>query len=285
MVHLFVDNLTILDFSYFDQKRGILGESWQVNLTLGGELDAQGMIFDFGHVKKQVKQLIDAQVDHRLLLATRKLRPTTENLEDGRTRLQWKNKLGNYEHIAPSEAVVLIDVDHINEENVATYLEALLREVLPANVKEIRVELSQELIEGAWYHYSHGLKKHLGNCQRIVHGHRSRLEIYKNHKRDAELEDLWAARFRDIYIGTREDVQRRFEIDGKAHIEFAYTGSQGKFELVMPSSQVYLIDSDSTVELIAEHIAQKCQKSDPDNHFLVKAYEGIGKGAIAVRQP
>ncbi|MDO6806920.1 6-carboxytetrahydropterin synthase, partial [Wenyingzhuangia sp. 1_MG-2023] len=63
-----------------------------------------------------------------------------------------------------------------------------------------------ERIDSAFYHYSHGLKKHNGNCQRIAHGHRSRIEIFCNGERSDELEQQWAQRWRDIYIGTSADL-------------------------------------------------------------------------------
>ena len=67
MATLFVENLTVVDFSYLHAKRGMVGESWIVDLELSGELDAQGMVFDFGHIKKTVKRTVDARREHLFL--------------------------------------------------------------------------------------------------------------------------------------------------------------------------------------------------------------------------
>jgi len=49
---LFVKKLTNIDFSYLDVERGMVGESWLIDIELTGELDDQGMVVDFGIVKK-----------------------------------------------------------------------------------------------------------------------------------------------------------------------------------------------------------------------------------------
>ena len=59
MSELFVQRLTVLDFSYLDVERGLVGESWQADIVLQGDLDAQGMVLDFGDVKKITQKLFD----------------------------------------------------------------------------------------------------------------------------------------------------------------------------------------------------------------------------------
>lgn len=283
MNHLFVDNLTVIDFSYFHNQRGILGESWIVDIELGGELDDQGMVFDFGHVKKRIKQKIDEKVDHRFLISDQ-TRDLTVKKQKGCVNLSWCSNSGHYEHSSPEDAILLVDAKTINKSTLSRYLEQEIKPILPDNVSSISITLREEVIDSAYYHYSHGLRKHEGNCQRIVHGHRSRIEIYENHQRSTRLEELWAAHFRNIYIATREDLSQEPTIDGKPHMVFAYTASQGEFRLLLPAKKVYLFDTDTTVELIAAHIAERCSTQHPANHYRVKAYEGVGKGAIAIRQ-
>mgnify|MGYP000347167848 FL=1 len=277
---LFVNNLTVIDFSYFDNQRGILGDSWNVDIELGGELNEQGMVFDFGHVKKKIKSIIDSELDHRFVISKH-----AKNLEIKQTNtsceLNWQNVMGHYQHVSPNDAVLVLDIKTVNPKAIANYLQEILLQALPENITNVSIKLSQEQIDGAYYHYSHGLKKHDGNCQRIVHGHRSKIEIFENHQRNQALEDYWAACFRNIYIGTREDIINETDVDNKPHITFSYKAKQGKFSVTLPKKRVYILETDSTVELIADHIAKVCTEKNPNNHYRVMAYEGIGKGAIA----
>ncbi|MBL3556418.1 MULTISPECIES: 6-pyruvoyl trahydropterin synthase family protein [Marinobacter] len=283
MNHLFVDNLTVIDFAYLDAARGLVGESWIVDVVLGGELDDQGMVFDFSNVKRTIKRVIDERVDHRLVIP--RGYGGLEWNEDDPHGFVWHLKDGTHIiHRAPDEAVVWLSSDRVVPSAVAALLESELRAVLPANVTDVEITLREDIIEGAYYHYVHGLKKHLGNCQRIAHGHRSPIRIDCNGYRNRELENRWAKLWQDIYVGSEEDVTQRWVAeDGTAYVAFEYEANQGEFALTLPESRVYMLDSDTTVELIAAHIAEQLKSEFPEDVIRVKAYEGVGKGAIASR--
>ncbi|MBS99312.1 MAG: hypothetical protein CMI01_11630 [Oceanospirillaceae bacterium] len=273
---LFVENLTHVDFSFIHPKRGLLGESWAVNLMLDGTLDAQGMICDFGLVKKRVKQWLDTYLDHCLVVA-RSTPGLTLMEESDRTRVNWVYPQGGELTCdSPAQAIALLDVEAIEPGPVANWCREQLLGLFPEQVQGLTLEFVPEPIEGAFYHYSHGLQAHEGNCQRIAHGHRSRIQILRNGARDERLEALWAERFRDIYIGTRAHRQ-----EARDFHHYAYNAPQGAFKLSLPARCCYDIETESTVEQIAAHIAQQLKAEFPDEVFEVRAFEGIGKGAVA----
>mgnify|MGYP001945738681 CR=1 FL=1 len=282
-MQLFVNQLTNVDFSYLDAQRGLVGETWLASVILDGVLDEQGMVCDFGVVKKTLRYWLDDQLDHRLLVPTESERLTHQCI-DGRIILTWQSDKGDIELNCPQEAVTLITTDSITAVSTSAWCREQLKASFPVNVDQLTLTFTPEHIDSAFYHYSHGLKKHNGNCQRIAHGHRSRIEIFRNGERSDELEQQWAQRWQDIYIGTAADLcstDDSSEGSSDKRYHFAYDAPQGHFELTLPQSQCYLIDTDTTVELIAEHLASTVAASLPGQSILVRAYEGINKGALA----
>src|SRR5690554_664120 len=278
---LFVRHLTVIDFSFLHPLRGLVGESWIVDVELEGELNDQGMVFDFGHVKQVLKRGIDQFIDHKLVVPSQLPGLVVEE-ESGLVQLQLALPQGEIRHTSPEQALALLNIAEVTPEQIAPVLASYLKGLLPENVRQVHLQLRPEIIEGAYYQYSHGLKKHDGNCQRIAHGHRSRIEILKDGKRCPDLEQQWAETWRDIYIATREDQTAVVSVDGVEHLEFRYQANQGSFYLRLPRQQVYMIDTDSTVEWIAQHIAQSLKQQAPDSQIQVRAYEGVDKGSIAV---
>lgn len=279
---LFVDNLTNVDFSFLDPERGLLGETYLANISLQGELDEQGMVCDFGTVKKIVRHWLDTELDHRLAVPTRS--PNITIVDEGDfLDIRWQ--FGTAGHFlqtrSPRDAIALVDAEILTPHSIAHWCIAQLKRLFPESVAQLELNFTREEITGASYHYSHGLKKHLGNCQRMAHGHRSRIDIWENGVKSPELEKTWAERWRDIYVGTRADIKATPVHHNENYYHFAYVSQQGPFELTIPQACCYLIDTDSTVELIAQHFAQATKAERPQSVIRVKAFEGINKGAIA----
>lgn len=282
---LFVDNLTNVDFSFLDPVRGLLGETYLANIRLQGELDDQGMVCDFGIVKKQVRHWLDAQLDHRLAVPLRS--PNLTLKEDGDfIELRWQ--FGSQEFLqtrSPRDAIALVDTEVLTPASIANWCVSQLKLLFPETVATLELDFTLETIDGPYYHYSHGLKKHLGNCQRIAHGHRSRIDIWLDGIKSPVLEAQWASRWTDIYVGTRSDITAEPNFSGQTYFTFSYVSQQGPFELTIPQRCCYIIDTDTTVELIAQHFADQIKAEFPPSSVCVKAHEGINKGAIAQRQP
>jgi 6-pyruvoyl-tetrahydropterin synthase len=277
-MQLFVDNLTNVDFSYLDDQRGLVGETWLASVLLDGGLDETSMIWDFGQVKKVLRNWLDDELDHRLLVPINSPRLSYE-VNNDRITLSWtfaKDSILTMD--APIEAVALIDADKINDITASQWSIKQLSGDFPGNLEHVQLTFEPEEIPGAYYHYSHGLKKHDGNCQRIAHGHRSSIQIWRDGARDNDLESNWAERWADIYIGSEEDLVSINEENQLMH--FAYDAPQGHFELTLPKSVCYMMKSDTTVECIAAHIAQVLHNENPNNGITVKAFEGLHKGAI-----
>lgn len=276
-MRLFVDNLSNIDFSYLHPTRGIVGETWLASVELLGDLDEQGMVCDFGIVKAMLRQWLDDEVDHRLLvpLSSDQL---VMNEVNGEIQLDWHYQEHVMKSKCPKQALAIVDTKTINELSVANWCIEQLKPKFPSSVKTLLLHFASEEISGPYYHYSHGLKKHNGNCQRIAHGHRSRIMIWRNGSLAITDMQEWADRWRDIYIGSQEDLSLATLAE---NIGFNYQAQQGMFSLELPKPQCYLLESDSTIEFIAGHIAQELKRKYPMETIRVKAFEGLAKGAIA----
>ncbi len=291
-MQLFVNDLTVIDFSYCCSARGIVGESWIVDVLLDGSLNEMSMVLDFAVVKKQIKAIIDDAVDHKLLLPMQDNSINTEpsTQRDGHEFVNFESKQGAYYLQSPSCAFAKIDTKQIDIESVTAYLTTIILTHLPKNVQGLTLNLRPEVIDGAYYHYTHGLKLHDGNCQRIAHGHRSKIHIYKNAKRSSALEEVWSLRWQDIYLASEADriALSDLELSEVAranltpdHQLFSYYAPQGRFDIAVPSNILDVVDCDSTVELLADFIVRQLKKQSPNDEFKVVAFEGVAKGAIA----
>ena len=277
MPTLFVDDLTNIDCSILDPERGLIGASWTVDIELSGELDEQSMVFDFSKAKKTIKTIIDRDVDHKLLIPGQYSGLIITESENADPKLDFTDINGEHiEHKSPTSAICKLASRHIENADIINYLNERIMQELPNNVEALRMTLREESVPGNYFRYSHGLKKHDGNCQRIAHGHRSQIQIWQNQKRSSELERQLAKRWHDIYLGTADDVIN--ETDDR--VRFSYATEQGSFIIELNKSRVHMLPQDSTVECIAAHVLELISQQS-QAPIKVKAFEGIGKGAIA----
>lgn len=294
-MNLFVRDLTVIDSSYLCETRGMVGESWILDISLSGELNEMSMVLDFGQVKKQIKRLVDEHVDHKLLIPIQSRQISIAKTKSGYSSAELvRGEQSIYLH-CPNEALCLVDAKTITIASVTKHLYSVLKTHLPKNVTGLELTLRNQIINGAFYHYSHGLKKHDGNCQRIAHGHRSPIEIIVDGKRDSKREEQFALRWSDIYLGSQEDqvviadlsscIQSN-QFSDQSHYAFKYKAPQGEFELAIGKSETEVLKSDTTIELLVNFIADEIKKDLTKGQTLkVIAYEGVGKGAIAQRLP
>lgn len=290
-MQLFVNDLTVIDFSYLCSKRGVVGESWIVDVVLNGDLNAESMVLDFGIVKKQIKAIIDEAVDHKLVLPMQDRNLVVQKSARTQHLFVDFNAQGNELYLqSPEQAFAQIDALHITEKTVTRYLELVIKQELPENVQGIQLTLRPENISGDYYHYTHGLKKHDGNCQRIAHGHRSTINIFKDGIKNESLEAYWCKRWHDIYLASECDITTHEEVElseyaksvtATDHQYFSYYAPQGRFDIAVRKDRSEIVDCDSTVELLADYIGRQLKVIHPENNFKIVAFEGVGKGAIA----
>src|SRR5690606_27264416 len=121
-----------------------------------------------------------------------------------------------------------------------------------------------------FFHYTHGLKDHYGNCQRLFHGHRSTVKVFINGKRDYEKESMLC---HDIFLSsihfcTWENISNKEEViaqEGEVpvgrlkrtpFVHIKYTSSQGEFKANVPGKIIYITPQETTVENLSIHFGQ-----------------------------
>jgi 6-pyruvoyl-tetrahydropterin synthase len=285
MTTLFVKHLTVIDFSFLDPQQGVVGESFIVDIALSGPLNHEGMVLDFSEVKKRIKHAIDQSIDHTLVVPLRS--PSLSIQKGAQTTLtfqfgtQSSRSLSTLFLNAPAQSLFLLESEEVTPKTVTDALLQTLSPILSPQ-QTLQMKLYPEDISGAYYHYTHGLKKHKGHCQRIAHGHRSRIEIYINDQRQPTLEKAWSQQLNTKFLGTQEDQCPARSTNDQSF--FSYEAPEGRFELQLPQAQCYLMETETTVEYIAEHLATEIQKQYPHaDKIEVHAFEGVHKGAIATR--
>lgn len=292
MAKIFVEKLVNLDFTYFHLTRGLVGETLLVDLTLAGDQDDQGMVLDFSHVKRLASETLEDAIDHKLVLPLENKLSQIKLLSDksisDNTRILLNDMQYQYELSMPKAGFCALPVHEINTETLTTYLLSLLYgQAWWVKSWRATLTLQTENLSNntPFFQYTHGLPKHDGACQRIAHGHRSKLEVYRNDALDLNCMEKWCSKWRDIYLGNRQDIIAKEMIGGVPSYRFAYSSAEGYYQLDIPQARAYLLETETTIENIAQHLADTVSKECMNGHQIeTRVYEGYQKGAIGFAQ-
>ncbi len=296
-ISLFYENVTVLDYAYLDEHLGIVGDSLKVNVEFFGKTDEEGVVFDFSYAKKKVKEIIDRDCDHRLVVPHQ-----IANFQQNEVSLKYFYGFKDYciDYKGPAEAVCEIPSAYFSKENLLYHLENLVMKEMPTTVSAVKLSFEEESLStnDSFFHYTHGLKEHYGNCQRLLHGHRSTINIFVNGQRCFEKEKEFAQELfsgnihfcfwdnvvnKDEIIkltGKHEPVGRFQEIPS---VEIKYMASQGEFSAKLAGNSVYFVPYETTVENLSIHFCElvKAQRKNSYDIVSVRAFEGIAKGSRA----
>jgi hypothetical protein len=125
---------------------------------------------------------------------------------------------------------------------------------------------------GPSFCYTHGLKAHDGNCQRLLHGHRGTFHTTWDGKADSELDYWLAQRFDGAHFAAKRDVRG-------SHV--AYVSEQGAFDLMMPKGRVVVLPTEPSIENLARFAFETVinERHLDGKRLVVRGYEGARKGA------
>lgn len=273
---LFINALTHLDASLWTPQQGLTGGSWLVDLELTAPQAEDGMILDFGLVKPWAKKLLDQGADHTLLLPTENPQLQIQELADNRLQITSTHPYSLTVE-APKEAFTLLPFAEITEKALASWLSQSLNQHLPINQGQASIQLHREELGSLpEIHYSHGLRLHDGNCQRIAHGHRSKLEVFCNGQADPLAANELAKRWNHAYLFDQADLIRQ----EKDSVVIGYQAPQGYFQITLPEKFTCKLPGPTTVENLTLFLFHQLKTKHPEHHWEVRMYEGINKGAV-----
>jgi 6-pyruvoyl-tetrahydropterin synthase len=196
-----------------------------------------------------------------------------------------------WEYRGPNGSVFPTRSVAVNRQVLEAEVVRSLRHRLPQEIATIQVALREEEADPteAVFRYTHGIAGHEGMCQRLLHGHRSRIQVFVGEERRPDLEHYIARDVlgSNVHIATPSQFKSGAVAPGtrgktREPVTLGYTGSQGLFEAVLPSDRVFCVERETSIECIAQELARLIKREESTGDKVkVICYEGIGKGAIA----
>ncbi len=106
------------------------GHNYRVFVTVGCELSPFGLVIDFNQIKPLVKALVDELDEHWLLPGKHaELRAVYRSEEDGAQEGgEYEVTYRNRRYLAPAEEIIVLPVNNVSVENLASWLTDRLME-------------------------------------------------------------------------------------------------------------------------------------------------------------
>lgn len=274
---LFYEHITNIDYAFINNDGLPEGNSLIVGAEILGQMDRKGILYDFSLAKNKIKSIIDNSCDHALVI------PEDFNFN-------------SFKYNAPESAFCKLNHPEISITTLKYYLEKKILAEAPENIIKIKISLSNgQNDEATCFGYTHGLKNHAGNCQRLIHGHMGKIKILVNRKREREIETKLIEKYLKgpLYFASWDDVDNKKEISATCqekkplgryesipNVNLKYRTKQGEFEATFPGNMVYFLNSETTIENLSIHFVRIIKKmTDKNDSVTICMYEGIGKGA------
>lgn len=283
---IFLNDFTVLDFAFVSAESGVCGDSYFVSAELTGALDEKDFLLDFSQAKKTLKALVDEAFDHKLLVP---MGAGVAKFVGGRLEIGARDGFA-WAYECPREAFELFPDAEISAAVLQYHLGRIAKARLPANVSEARFTLSSlpRFEREANFRYTHGLRFHDGNCQRLFHGHRNPVEVWVRGARSPAWEKVLSEEWHNAHFVSAATLANRAELDlpmgrrifqhaGVAQVE--YKSAQGAFRASLPASRVILLECEPSIETMSALGADVLRTRGLAGEFSVVAFEGLNKGS------
>ncbi len=266
---IFLENFDHIDSAFLHPKHGLYGKTLAFDCTMKGPVNHNGFIVDFGWVKKSVKEYLRERFDHKLVVFNGPDHTLIQSNQGYELQFKIDDQLCYYK--CPTQALEWVD-DEV--QNVNEFLSSQLEDFLLNTFKtltEVKVRCYLPFKEHS-YSYTHGLSKHEGACQRLLHGHSTTIKVEPKHD-----VNHWNKAFEIFpHIASTDQLHKE---DDVSYI-LKYTGNEGLYELKIPKNRVWLIKPTASIESIARHLFE-----NHHNLSSLEINEGMSKGAKISTKP
>lgn len=171
---IFLNDLTVIDYSIVTAQGVILGGAATLNLEVTGPVEAhEGVVIDFSACKKQIKALIDGigGFDHKCWV---NVDDTNVVIDIDAEYTQITHRLSGLNIKAERDAFAFVSNDPTSD--IAEFLNAELAPYIVSNINlnPTIIPVPRANTGSMIFRYVHGLKNSSSyGCKNIVHGHKS----------------------------------------------------------------------------------------------------------------